>query len=100
MLNSHWFRQYDIEKRLDALNEFLDNAISREEIREYLSPIYDLERLVSKITYQSANPRDMIAFESSLSMLPHIKYILSEMTSPLLKELYEDLDTLEDLCAH
>ena len=40
----------------------------------------------------------MIAFESSLSMLPHIKYILSEMTSPLLKELYEDLDTLEDLC--
>ena len=70
----------------------------REEIREYLSPIYDLERLVSKITYQSANPRDMIAFESSLSMLPHIKYILSEMTSPLLKELYEDLDTLEDLC--
>ena len=88
----------DIEKRLDALNELLDNAISREEIREYLSPIYDLERLVSKITYQSANPRDMIAFESSLSMLPHIKYILSEMTSPLLKELYEDLDTLEDLC--
>ena len=58
----------DIEKRLDALNELLDNAISREEIREYLSPIYDLERLVSKITYQSANPRDMIAFESSLSM--------------------------------
>ena len=80
----------DIEKRLDALNELLDNAISREEIPEYLSPIYDLERLVSKITYQSANPRDMIAFESSLSMLPHIKYILGEMTSPLLKELYED----------
>ena len=91
-------QKYDIVKRLDALNELLDNAISREEIREYLSPIYDLERLVSKITYQSANPRDMIAFESSLSMLPHIKYILSEMTSPLLKELYEDLDTLEDLC--
>ena len=66
-------QKYDIEKRLDALNELLDNAISREEIREYLSPIYDLERLVSKITYQSANPRDMIAFESSLSMLPHIK---------------------------
>ena len=56
-------QKYDIEKRLDALNELLDNAISREEIREYLSPIYDLERLVSKITYQSANPRDMIAFE-------------------------------------
>lgn len=88
----------EIEKRLDAVEELLTNAISREEIREYLSPVYDLERLVSKITYQTANPRDMIAFQSSLSMLPHIRYILSEMKSPLLKELYEELDTLEDLC--
>ena len=53
-----------------------ENAISREELREYLSPVYDLERLVGKITYQSANPRDLKAFESSLSMLPHIKYLL------------------------
>lgn len=88
-----------IETRLDAVEELKDNAISREEIREYLSPVYDLERLVSRITYQSANPRDMIAFESSLTMLPHIKYILSEMKSPLLKTLHEDLDTLEDLCS-
>lgn len=88
----------EIEKRLDAVEELMANAISREEIREYLSPVYDLERLVSRITYQTANPRDMIAFQSSLSMLPHIRYILSEMKSPLLKELYEELDTLEDLC--
>ena len=88
----------EIEKRQDAIADINKHMITREELREYLNPIYDLERLVSKITYQSANPRDMIAFESSLSMLPHIKYILSEMTSPLLKELYEDLDTLEDLC--
>ncbi|MCF2554906.1 DNA mismatch repair protein MutS [Faecalicatena contorta] len=89
----------DIEDRLNAVEELKDNAISREEIREYLSPVYDLERLVSRITYKSANPRDMIAFQSSLSMLPHIKYILSEMKSPLLKTLYEQLDTLEDLCS-
>lgn len=88
----------EIEKRLDAVAELRENIISREEIREYLSPVYDLERLVSRITYQTANPRDMISFQSSLSMLPHMKYILSEMKSPLLKELYEDLDTLEDLC--
>ncbi len=87
-----------IERRLDAVEELLQNAISREEIREYLSPVYDLERLVSRITYQTANPRDLIAFQSSLSMLPHIKYILSEMKSPLLKEIYEGLDTLDDLC--
>ena len=87
-----------IERRLDAVDELKQNAISREEIREYLTPVYDLERLVCKITYQSANPRDLIAFKSSLSMLPHIKYILEEMKSPLLKDLYERLDTLEDLC--
>ncbi len=88
----------EIERRLDAVEELKDNAISREEIREYLSSIYDLERLVCRITYQSANPRDLIAFEHSLAMLPHIKYILQEMKSPLLRELYESMDTLEDLC--
>ncbi len=89
----------EIEKRLDAVEELLENAISREEIREYLAPVYDLERLVSRITYQSANPRDLTAFKSSLAMLPHIRYILSEMKSPLLKELYEEMDALEDLCS-
>lgn len=88
-----------ILKRQEAVAELMENAISREEIREYLSPVYDLERLISKITYQSANPRDMIAFQSSLAMLPHIKYILSDMKSPLLKELYDSLDTLEELCS-
>lgn len=88
----------EIERRLDAVEELKESAISREEIREYLTSVYDLERLVSKITYQTANPRDMIAFQSSLSMLPHIRYILSEMKSPLLKELYEEMDALEDLC--
>ncbi len=88
----------EIERRLDAVEELKNNAISREELREYLSSIYDLERLVCKITYQSANPRDLIAFERSLKMLPHIKYILQEMKSPLLRELYDGLDTLEDLC--
>ena len=87
-----------IEKRLDAVDELVKNAISREEIREYLSPVYDLERLVCRITYQSANPRDLIAFQSSLAMLPHIKYILNDMQTPLLKELNEELDTLGDLC--
>lgn len=86
-----------IIKRLDAVDELLKEAIAREEIREYLSPVYDLERLVGKISYQSANPRDIIAFKSSLSMLPHIKYILSEMKAPLLRELWEQLDPLEDL---
>ena len=86
-----------IVKRLDAVAELKDNAICREEIREYLNPVYDLERLVGKITYQSANPRDLIAFQSSLSMLPSVKCILKDMESDLLKEIYEELDPLEEL---
>ena len=87
-----------IVKRLDAVAELKGNAICREEIREYLNPVYDLERLVGKITYQSANPRDLIAFQSSLSMLPSVKCILKDMESDLLKEIYEELDPLEELC--
>lgn len=87
-----------ILRRLDGVEELVNAAISREEMREYLSSVYDLERLVCKFTYQSANPRDLIAFCSSLSMLPSIKYILGEMQAPLLKELYENLDPMEDLC--
>lgn len=87
-----------ILRRLDGVEELVNAAISREEMREYLSSVYDLERLVCKFTYQSANPRDLIAFCSSLSMLPSIKYILEEMQAPLLKELYVNLDPMEDLC--
>ena len=87
-----------ILNRLDAVAELKNNAICREEIREYLAPVYDLERLISKVTYQSANPRDMIAFRSSLEMLPHIKCILGDLSSPLIKELDDNLDTLSELC--
>ena len=86
-----------INQRLDAVAELKENMISREEIREYLNPIYDLERLMSKISYKSANPRDLIAFTSSLSMLPHIKFLLQSFDSELLKEVFEQLDTLEDI---
>ena len=89
----------EINKRLQAVGELKDNAICREELREYLSPVYDLERLISKISYKTANPRDMIAFQTSLSMLPHIKYILSTLKSPLLANVCQDLDTLEDVCS-
>ena len=88
----------EIEQRLEALEELNKNGMLRDEIREYLGPVYDLERLISRISYKSANPRDLIAFQTSLAMLPHIKCILSDMQTPLLKELYEELDTLEDLC--
>ncbi len=88
----------DINSRLDAIEELNQNAISREEIREYLNPVYDLERLISKISYKSANPRDLIAFKSSLSMLPHIKYLLGDFKKELLTDIFEQMDELNDLC--
>ena len=86
-----------INERLDAIAELNENAIIREEMREYLNPVYDLERLISKISYHSANPRDMIAFCSSLSMLPAIKYLLGGLQAELFKRLNEQLDDLADL---
>ena len=67
----------EMEKRLDAIQELNQDSISRDEIREYLNPVYDLERLLSKVTYKTANPRDLIAFRNSLQMLPPIKTVLA-----------------------
>ena len=87
----------EIEERYDAIDEFNTNAITREEIREYLNPVYDLARLITRVTYQTANPRDLIAFRNSIHMLPPIKTLMSDFQSPLLKRLYEQLDTLDEL---
>lgn len=87
----------DINKRLDIITELNNNAISREELREYLNPVQDLERIIAKISYRSANPRDLISFRQSLSMFPYIKKLLSSFTGPGLKGFAEDLDDLRDL---
>lgn len=89
---------YDmIKQRLAAVEDLKDNMITREEIREYLNPVYDLERLMSKISYKSANPRDLIAFKSSLEMLPHIKFLIQNFDSDLLKDIHNELDDLSDI---
>ena len=87
----------EIIRRQNAVEELNMNYISREEICEYLNPIYDLERLIGRISYKTANPRDLIAFRSSLEMLPYIKRILGEFNSELLAELGRELDPLQDI---
>ena len=87
----------EIEDRLDAVEALCAAAVDRDELREYLNPIYDLERLLGKISYQSANPRDLIAFGKSLSMLPPIKTVLEGFECKLLKKINEDIDPLEDI---
>ena len=89
----------EIIKRHEAVEELCDKPMLRDEMREYLGPVYDLERLMSRISCQSANPRDMAAFAGSLRMLPPIRQILADFKSPLLASIYEDLDGLEDICA-
>lgn len=82
------------QKLIEALNA---NEITRDEIREYLNPIYDLERLITRITYQSANPRDLIAFRDSLKMLPPIKQQLSDIPCELTDEINKEFDELKDI---
>lgn len=90
-------RKEEILKRQNAIEELNLNYISREELGEYLNPVYDLERLIGRISYKTANPRDLLAFRNSIAMVPHIKRLLGEFTSDALKELAEDLDPLDDL---
>lgn len=87
----------EIEGRLSAVEALCDQAMIRDEIREYLQPVYDLERLISRISYQSANPRDLISFKTSLQMLPFLKQLLHSFPDGMLKELDDELDDLSDL---
>ena len=87
----------EIEKRQDAIADINHHLITREELREYLNPIYDLERLITRVTYLTANPRDLIAFKNSIHMLPPIKSLLADFDAELLKEIEEELDPLEEL---
>lgn len=89
--------QEAINRRLDAVEEINRQEMDREEIREYLGPVYDLERLISRVSYQSANPRDLIAFKTSIGMIPHIRRLLAQFQSEELQKVYEDMDELQDL---
>ncbi|NLL72640.1 MAG: DNA mismatch repair protein MutS [Clostridiales bacterium] len=86
-----------INKRLYGVSQLKDNMISREEIREYLNAIYDLERLMGKISYKSANPRDLVALRASLEMLPHIKFLIQNFDSELIREIHNEMDDLSDI---
>lgn len=86
-----------IEKRLDAIEAINKELIVREELREYLNTIYDLERLLTRIALKTANPRDLLAFKTSIQYLPDIYNLLCELPCERINEIYEDYDSLEDL---
>ncbi|MBR0378835.1 MAG: DNA mismatch repair protein MutS [Lachnospiraceae bacterium] len=86
-----------IQARLDAIEALNKNEITCAEIREYLNPVYDLERLAARISYKSANPRDLVALKGSLQMLPHIKSQLTELDADRFRGFLDSFDTLSDL---
>ena len=87
----------EINNRLEAVKEFKDDIILRGELSSSLKGVYDIERLAGKISYGSANARDLNSLKSSASKLPAIKNMLANAKSGMLRKIYDDLDTLDDI---
>ena len=88
----------EILLRQNAVEKLVKNVVTREEIREYLGPIYDLERLMSKIVFKTANPRDLLAFRNSIKMIPAIITALSDISGDTgIDNVAGDLDPLIDI---
>ena len=83
--------------RQSVIRDLMNTPVVREELREYLNPVYDLERLLGRISYGTANPRDLIAFSNSIAMIPPIRLILQDTKSEYLARLRDELDPLDDL---
>ena len=87
-----------IIRRQNAVEELYSTFMMREEISELLSHVLDLERLITKIVYGTANAKDLRAVWSTASVLPEIKTLLQNAESDELRRIYQELDCLEDIC--
>ena len=96
-LNDPLVDTIEINNRLNAVKELKDDMILRGEIEENLKKVYDIERLSSKMSYGNANARDMVTLENSLAKLPEVKKSLEKCSSIMLKDLYNNLDELQDI---
>ena len=96
-LNDPLIDTLEINRRLNSVKELKDDVILRGDIVENLKKVYDIERLAGKMAYGNANARDMITLKNSLSKLPELKQVLSNTKSDMLKDLYENLDELQDI---
>ncbi|MBO5348593.1 MAG: DNA mismatch repair protein MutS [Clostridia bacterium] len=96
-LNDPLIDKAEINERLDAVEELKDSIILRGDVIEALKKVYDIERLAGKISYGNANGRDLISLKNSVKQLPDIKRILATTGAKLLKNIYEELDTLDDI---
>ncbi|MGB8771492.1 MAG: DNA mismatch repair protein MutS [Candidatus Korobacteraceae bacterium] len=86
-----------INRRLDAVEALVKDVVAREELRRSLDRIFDLERLLSRVTLETANPRDLLALATSLAKLPTVRVALSHFPAERLKALHSQCDELGDL---
>jgi len=96
-INNPLIDECEINSRLDSVKELKENPIFKGDIVDALKKVYDIERIVGKISYGNANARDLISLKNSVKQLPEIKKILAKANSTMLKELYNSLDELEDI---
>jgi len=87
----------EIEARLDAVEEQVTRTIAREELRRALAGVLDLERLLSRVTLETANPRDVVALAASLARIPAVKVALDRLSASRLRSLHAAMDELADL---
>lgn len=86
-----------IQNRLDAVEELLNNLPMHEDLKDALKEIYDIERLVGKISSKSVNAKELMSLKSSIEKIPVIKNILSKFTGKLHSDMYRNLDELDDV---
>ncbi len=87
----------EINGRLDAVEAGVKDIVAREELRKALDGVFDLERLLSRVTLETANPRDVLALAASLARIPAVKSSVARLGSPRLHTLHDLLDELDDL---
>jgi DNA mismatch repair protein MutS len=87
----------EINARLDAVQELTSNLINREELRHSLDGIFDVERLLSRVTLETANARDVLGLAASLAKIPPLRGVLARFSSELLKSRLDSIDDLSDL---
>ena len=87
----------EINERLEVVEELKENIILRGELLDKLKGVYDMERLAGKIAYGNVNARELNSLKASSSKLPEIKSMIKNSKSKMLRNLYEELDSLEDI---
>ncbi len=87
----------EIKDRLDSVEEILNNIGLQNDINNLLKGVYDIQRIITRISYGNANARDLLSLKQSIQILPDLKNLLKQCKGPLLFKIYRELDTLRDV---